>query len=200
MMQESIAWLTTNGLEVVGALLGLAYIILGVRQNILTWPAGILSSLLYIFIFLDARLYANMGLQFYYTAMSLYGWYYWLRGKREDPGGKLPVVPLTPRQGATAAAIALPLFLIISFILKNYTDSPVPVTDAFISTMGIIGTWMLARKILFNWIIWIISDSCAITLYLSRDMWPTALLYIIYLGMAFYGYLTWKRTLTPSAS
>ena len=87
MIQAAAEWLSANLLEVAGSLLGLAYIILGVRQNILTWPAGIISSLLYIFIFLDARFYANMGLQFYYTGMSIYGWYFWLRGKKEEPGG-----------------------------------------------------------------------------------------------------------------
>ena len=72
--------------------------------------------------------------------------------------------------------------------------------DAFIATLGIIATWMLARKILFNWIIWIVSDSCAVILYISRDMWPTALLYVIYLGMAFYGYFSWKRSIKHRTS
>ncbi|NLX28835.1 MAG: nicotinamide mononucleotide transporter [Bacteroidales bacterium] len=200
MIQAAAEWLSANLLEVAGSLLGLAYIILGVRQNILTWPAGIISSLLYIFIFLDARFYANMGLQFYYTGMSIYGWYFWLRGKKEEPGGQLPVTHLSLRQGGAAAAIALPLFGGIYLLLHHHTDSPIPFMDAFIATLGIIATWMLARKILFNWIIWIVSDSCAVILYISRDMWPTALLYVIYLGMAFYGYFSWKRSINHRTS
>lgn len=191
-------WLAANILEVAGAALGLAYIIFSVRQNILTWPAGILSSLLYIFIFLDARFYANMGLQFYYTGMSIYGWYFWLKGRKEDPSGKLPVTRLTLQQGALAGLTALPLFGIIYFLLNSFTDSPAPFMDSFIATMGMIGTWMLARKILFNWIVWIISDTCAVTLYVTREMWPTAMLYVVYLGMAFYGYISWKQTITPA--
>ncbi len=188
-------WLTANYIELSGALLGLAYIIFSVRQNILTWPAGILSSLLYVVVFFNARFYAGMALQFYYAAMSIYGWHFWLRGKREEPSGQLPVTALTHRQGVTAALIALPVFTLIFLTLRNYTDSPVPFPDAFITTMGILGTWMLARKILFNWIVWIVSDLVATGIYFTRGLWPTAILYMVYLTLAVYGYITWRRTM-----
>ncbi len=175
--------------------LGLVYIVFSVRQNILTWPAGILSSLLYVLVFFNAKFYAGMGLQVYYAAMSIYGWHYWLKGKKEDPSGHLPVTTLTVKQGVISVAVALPVFALIFIILRKYTDSPVPFFDAFITTLGIIGTWMLARKILFNWIIWVVSDVCATLLYASRGLWPTSILYLTYLSLAVYGYITWKRNL-----
>lgn len=117
-------------------------------------------------------------------------------GARGPAAGHTPL----PAPGGAAAAIALPLFGGIYLLLHHHTDSPIPFMDAFIATLGIIATWMLARKILFNWIIWIVSDSCAVILYISRDMWPTALLYVIYLGMAFYGYFSWKRSIKHRTS
>lgn len=195
MVELITTWISENYIELGGALLGLVYIVFSVRQNILTWPAGILSSLLYVLVFFNAKFYAGMGLQVYYAAMSIYGWHYWMKGKKEDPTGQMPVTSLTVKQGITSLAIALPVFTLLFFILRTYTDSPVPFLDAFITTLGIIGTWMLARKILFNWIIWIVSDVSATFLYASREMWPTTFLYITYLSLAVYGYITWKRTI-----
>lgn len=144
------SWLSDNYIELSGALLGLAYIILSIRQNILTWPAGLLSSLLYIVVFFNAKIYAAMGLQVYYVGMSFYGWYFWLMGRKEEPAGKVPVTNLTGRQGMIISMVALPIFGLIFLLLRRFTDSPVPFMDSLISTLGIMGTWMLARKILLT--------------------------------------------------
>ncbi|HNU76887.1 MAG: nicotinamide riboside transporter PnuC [Prolixibacteraceae bacterium] len=196
MLQMTTSWLSDNYIELSGALLGLAYIILSIRQNILTWPAGLLSSLLYIVVFFNAKIYAAMGLQVYYVGMSFYGWYFWLMGRKEEPAGKVPVTNLTGRQGMIISMVALPIFGLIFLLLRRFTDSPVPFMDSLISTLGIMGTWMLARKILFNWIIWIVSDLCATFLYMSRGLWPTTFLYMVYLSLAVYGYVTWKRSMS----
>jgi nicotinamide mononucleotide transporter len=187
-------WFSQNRIEVTGALLGIVYIFFSIRQNILTWPVGLLSSLLYAFVFMKAKFYAGMGLQVYYVFISMYGWYFWIRGKREEPSGTLPVTRLMKAQTIILGGILCLLFVTIFSLLRKFTDSPVPIPDAFITSIGIVATWMLARKIIENWLLWIISDAVAIALYISRGLWPTTILYIVYIVLAFVGYRKWEAT------
>jgi len=190
-------WLVENCLELSGALLGIAYIILSVKEKILTWPAGLLSSLLYVAVFYQSKFYAGMGLQVYYVIISIYGWYYWLRGSGGKSGGDVPVRKLR-RSEATAVAVATPvIFFAILMILLHLTDSPVPYPDALSTSLSIVATWMLARKILENWLIWIVADLIATGLYLYREMWPTTLLFLVYTLLAVAGYKQWKNSVQP---
>lgn len=188
-------WFSQHWVEVTGALLGIVYVILSIRQNILTWPIGLLSSVLYAFVFLKAKFYAGTGLQVYYVFISIYGWYYWLRGKPEDTSGKLPVSRLKKSPAIVVTVIFSILFIFLFFILRSFTDSPVPIRDSFITSMGIVATWMLARKIIENWLLWILSDLVAISLYMSREMWPTMILYMVYVVLAMEGYFKWKSSI-----
>ncbi len=195
MVETVISWLLSNLTEILGTLLGLAYIILSVRQRIFTWPAGIASSMLYVIVFFQARLYANALLQFYYVGMGIYGWYYWLKGKRETSSGQLPVKRLRLSQGVKLGMLLIPLFGVFYYILSAHTDSPVPIMDAMTTSLSIVATWMLARKILFNWVIWIVVDLAAAGLYIYRELYPTSILYMVYTVLAFYGYLEWKKSI-----
>ena len=194
MVETVTTWLSSNLTEFLGAFLGLVYIILSVRQNIFTWPVGVASSILYVIVFFEARFYANTLLQFYYVGMGIYGWYYWLKGKRDNPSGQLPVSRLTTSEGTKLGALVIPLIGLIYYILSAFTDSPVPFMDAVTTSLSIVGTWMLARKILFNWIVWIVADLAAAGLYLYRGLYPTAILYLVYTILAVYGYLEWKKS------
>lgn len=195
MVHSITEWITLNYIELSGAVLGLIYIFYSIRQNILTWPVGLVSSLFYIVVFFHSKLYAAMALQFYYAVMSVYGWYYWLKGNNENTGKKAPIRHTKKKEWMKITGVSIAIFLMILIILYNYTDSDVPVIDSFTTTASIVATWMMARKLIENWIIWIISDIVSVFLYLEKGLWATVLLFIVFTAMAVVGFFEWKRNL-----
>jgi nicotinamide mononucleotide transporter len=195
MMQSVTEWLLVNKIELLGAILGILYIRFSIRQNIFTWPTGILTSALYIVVFFNSALYAAMGLQLYYVAISVYGWFYWLSGKKSDNKSLLPVQTATKRLWLKISVISILLYLVILFVLIRFSDSDVPFLDSLTTTFSIIATWMLARKYIENWVIWIFVDFVSIGLYIYKSLWPTVILFVVYTVMAFFGYIEWKKDL-----
>ena len=195
MIHSITEWIAGNYVELLGAILGLIYIWFSVRQKILTWPVGLLSSVFYIVIFFQARLYAGMGLQVYYAAMSIYGWYYWAKGRNIDTGEKINVSFTRPFLWMMITAAFVVIFILIVLVLKNYTDSDVPFIDAFTTTAGIIATWMMARKLIENWIIWVFTDLISVFLYIEKQLWVTALLYLVFTTMAILGFVEWRKNI-----
>ena len=188
-------WLIGNYVEILGVITSLVYLYFSVKQIIWLWPFGMLSSALFIMIFLSSKFYADMGLQVYYLVVSGYGWYYWSQGvNREQTGGR-PVKRLKGKMAVILTSIALVLLLVIFFILKNYTDSDVPWGDGFTTAASIVATWMLARKILEHWLVWIVVDLVAAGLYIYKGLYPTAFLYIIFSIIAVAGYMQWKKSM-----
>jgi nicotinamide mononucleotide transporter len=188
-------WLSAHYIELAGAILGFAYIIFSIRQSLFTWPTGLATSLLYIVVFFNSRFYADMGLQFYYVFISIYGWYLWMRGNPADHATAI-TVSRTGRKSAILFAIAsLILFVLIAYILLNHTDSPVPYMDAATTALSIVATYMLARKIIEHWLIWIVVDLVSAGLYAYKGLWPTTILFLVYTVMAFIGYNQWKKEL-----
>jgi nicotinamide mononucleotide transporter len=188
-----LEWLSANYIELLGAVLGMAYIIYSIRQSILTWPTGLGTSLLYIIVFFQSKFYADMGLQFYYVFISIYGWYLWSRGNPENNSSSLPVRRITFRWAVYGTVAAFLVFCIIFFLLKFHTDSPVPIMDAATTALSIVATFMLARKILEHWLIWIVVDVVSAGLYVFKGLWPTAVLFLVYTAMAFVGYKKWHN-------
>ena len=187
-----ISWLGAHYVEILGVIFSILYLFFSIRQNILLWPLGIASALLYMVVFYQSKFYADMGLNGYYVVISIYGWILWKRGSREGESG-LPVSRLGKRNAVVLLVITAAAFGIIGMILDRYTDSPVPYWDAFTTAVSFTATWMLARKILENWILWIIVDAVSMGLYLYRGLYPTLLLFAIYTTMAVIGYLKWFR-------
>ncbi len=195
MVQSITEWLLVNKIELLGAILGILYIRFSIRQNIFTWPTGILTSSLYIVVFFNSALYAAMGLQFYYVAISVYGWYYWLNGKKADNKSLLPIQTVNNKLWIKVGLVTILLFFLIRFILIKFSDSDVPNMDSLTTSLSIVATWMLARKYIENWIIWIFVDFASIGLYIYKSLWPTVILFIVYTVMAFFGYIEWKKDL-----
>lgn len=195
-MNELITdWISRNYIEILGAILGLIYIFFSIRQNILTWPTGFLTSVLYIVVFFQSGFYADMGLQFYYAAISIYGWYYWLRGKKPSESDKIPVRKTRAVLWVKLIFITALIFGIILFVLLHYTDSTVPCMDSLTTALSITATWMLARKYIEHWLIWIFVDLFSAGLYVYKNLWPTVLLFAVYTLMAVLGYFEWKKDL-----
>ncbi|HNW51374.1 MAG TPA: nicotinamide riboside transporter PnuC [Prolixibacteraceae bacterium] len=201
MTNELLSWLASHWIEMVGALLGIIYVVLSVKQNILTWLLGLLTSLFYIYVFFDTGFYADMSLQFYYVWVSIYGWVLWYKGKSTDHGKEeLPVSHIPKRLLLVLTLLAIVLWGGIWFVLKKFTDSPVPVGDSFITALSIVATWMLARKIIEHWLVWIVADSVSFLLYLYKGMYPTVLLYVVYTIAAVWGYVEWKKDLAKKSA
>jgi len=201
-------WLSNNWVEIFGAVTGIIYVFLEVRQNLWLWPVGIITSSVYIWVFFTGKLYADMSLQVYYLVISIIGLYWWMRGTGNRVYDKnkseavistykdvLPVTRLKFRTGVMLSIILLCIYTFMWYILSIYTDSPVPEADSFITSLSIIATWMLARKIYEHWYLWVMVNLAAIILFLSRGLYPTAVLYLVYLVMSFEGLRSWRKTM-----
>ena len=188
-------WLLGNAIELLGAILGILYIFFSIRQNILTWPTGLLTSVLYVIVFFQSKLYADMGLQVYYVFISIYGWYFWLKGRKPKDSEQVPVRRTKRPLRWILGFSSVILYVIILYILKNFTDSDVPYMDSLTTALSIVATWMLAKKYLGHWLIWVFVDAISAGLYIYKGLWPTVILFVVYTVMAVLGYIEWEKDL-----
>jgi nicotinamide mononucleotide transporter len=206
-------WVSNNYIEIFGAVTGIIYVFLEIRQTIWLWPVGILTSAVYIWVFFTSKFYADMSLQVYYLVISCLGWYWWAMGTGHQPSLKLrlakqctvqkvdgereelEVTRLKPRTGMVLAIVFVLLFIAMWLVLSRLTDSPVPVRDSFITSLSIIATWMLARKIYEHWYLWIVVNFVSAVLFMTRGLYPTVILYVVYGLMSFVGLAAWGKTL-----
>lgn len=196
-------WLRGNYIEVFGALTGIIYVLLEIRQNIWLWPLGIITSSVYIWVFFTTRFYADMSLQAYYLLISVLGWYWWVKGKNEEGTGKedeMKVTRLKRRTGFIVAGIFVVLYAVIWLVLSKLTDSPVPEWDSFITSLSVVATWMLARKIYEHWYLWVIVNGVSVAIFLIRGLYPTMALYAVYGVMSFAGMIEWRKSMIRDAT
>ena len=194
-MQNLLTWITGHWGEISAAVISLIYLYFSYKQNILLWPFGLLSALFYIWIYYNSGFYADMSLQGYYVVISVYGWYHWTRGHKSEKGSNLKISRVKKREGSILFIVFLLLWLLISQVLIRFTDSQIPVMDALTTAGSIVATWMLARKIIEHWLLWIIIDTISLGLYIYKDLYATAVLFLIYTFVAIAGYFAWKRDL-----
>ncbi len=193
-----IPWLATHYVEVLGVVFSILYLYFSIRQKIILWPMAIISAMLYMVVFFRSKFYADMVLNAYYFFISIYGWMLWSRGVGDDKKQR-PVSRIGWKLALILSAISLFAFIAIGIILDRFTDSPVPYWDALTTALSFTATWMLARKILEHWILWIIVDTISMGLYLYRGLYPTMILFVIYTTMAIVGYFAWKKTFSGDA-
>lgn len=194
-MEKTLDFLCNNWLETTGAILSVVYLVLSIKQNIWLWFFGFLSSALYIVVFFHSKFYADMTLQFYYLVVSVYGAWKWRFGTQEQQQ-ELPVRTVTRLQIIQFAALSLALWIVYYAVLNYLTDSDVAAADALTTALSIVATWMLAQKIKEHWLVWIFVDAFSSYLYFCKELYPTAVLFIIYTSMAIVGYIQWKRSQT----
>jgi len=187
-------YLSEHYIEIIGSGLSLIYLYLSIKQKISLWIFGFLSSALYIVVFFQSKFYADMSLQFYYLAVSVFGWISWRSGKQQS-GKELPLKRTKKLQALVLMLITTFVFLLDYFVLTHYTDSPLPMADSFTTALSITATWMLARKLIEHWILWVIVDGLSAGLYFYKELYPTAILFVIYTMMALAGWLQWRKTL-----
>jgi len=184
-------------LETIGVITGLLCVYLAARNNIWNWPIAIISVGIYIFIFYDARLYADMGLQFYFMGMNIYGWYFWSRRKAVEI--KAPVVKVGSKQIVYAAVIVavvtptLGLALVKLAPVLHYTPASFPYLDSFCTACSLVAQVFLARKILENWLLWVFVDIIYVGVYIFKGLDLTAIMYAAYVAIALMGYYDWRK-------
>jgi len=206
-------WISNNFIEIFGAVTGIIYVFLEIRQTIWLWPVGLITSAVYIWVFFTSKFYADMSLQGYYLIISCLGWYWWAKAtgpsaqgtdqkkewengrEGEWESGELRVTHLKLRTGIVLAIVFVLLYTLMWFVLTRLTDSPVPVRDSFITSLSIVATWMLARKIYEHWFLWIIVNFVSAVFFMTRGLYPTVILYAVYGIMSFVGLAAWKKTI-----
>ena len=193
-----IAWLIENWIEVFGVISGLLFLYFEIKENYLMWPLGLITSALYFVIFFKSKFYADMSLQIYYVAISVYGWYFWTKGGKTDKKEDVSISKLNLKQGVMYLVISAILFVLYTNILVKYTDSPLPYWDSFTTALSIVATFMLTRKIIEQWLIWVVVDAVSLGLYIYKGLYPTAILFTVYTLLAVVGYLQWKKSYNKS--
>jgi len=183
----------TGILEWCGVFTGILCVWLAAKNNIWNWPVAIISVLIYILIFFETKLYADMGLQVYFFAMNVYGWYYWSK-QRNNPAASRPVSIITKKEILLSIVGIIVFTIALGFLLFKQTDAAFPFVDSFCTACSLIAQIFLARKVLQNWLIWIFVDVIYVGMYFSKDLYATGLMYVLYIGIATMGYLDWRKT------
>ena len=207
-------FLTAHWLDIVTTVLGLAYILLEYRASLWMWVVGFAMQALGIVLYYQKGLYADCGMEFYYLSMTVYGYWKWVRGNQRDRSfdtsadssdpqlpnlGGLEITHIPLRLLACWSVIMVAVWALIYWLLVTYTNSNVPLADSFTTALSLIGIWALAHKYLEQWFIWIAVDVVTSILYFYKDIPFKASLYALYVIIAIFGYMKWRRMMTSDA-
>lgn len=191
-------FINTSLIEIISFTLAIVMVWLNIRQSPWGWLFAIASALLYSVIFYDAKLYGDMSLQFFFISVSIWGWYQWIFGGAQHRGVQ---VSRLSKKGWVACAVGwLVSYLAIFGILHGFTDTDVPHIDAFLTSGSLVGQFLLSRKKLENWHVWIAIDLIYIGLYIHKNLVLTAVLFAVFVVMATVGLIAWKKSLAQLSS
>ena len=186
-------------LEILAVFFGVLSVWFSKKENILVYPTGIISVLIYVYLCFEIGLYADMGINVFYFVMSIYGWYNWIPFKDKEvldnTDKTLKISMNTTSQNIGYAVLTGIFWLVLYFILARFTDSNVPYADAFTTAVCLVGMWLMALKKIENWILWIIADVISIPLYFYKGIPLSSLHFVFFTGLAISGYLEWKGKL-----
>jgi nicotinamide mononucleotide transporter len=175
--------------EVAAVALAIVYLLLVIQRNIWCWAAAFCSTLIYLVVMYEAGLYMESALQLFYAGMAIYGWSQW----REDSvSGALKISCWSVKRHLQALGLVVVLSATSGFLLQNYSEAALPYLDSFTTWGALISTWMVARKILENWLYWFVIDSVSIYLFISRELYLSAMLFGLYLILILFGYKKWR--------
>jgi nicotinamide mononucleotide transporter len=179
-------------LELTAVVFAVLYLVLAIKENVWCWFFGFLSTLIYLFIFWDVSLYSESLLQIFYLAMSVYGWWQWTHfDSSQSELKEIQQWSILKHTGIIVAAGFGSLAL--GFFMSQYTSAAFPYIDAATTLFAIVATYMVAQKIIENWIYWMVIDSVSIYLYINRELYLTALLFLLYVALCFVGYFSWRK-------
>jgi nicotinamide mononucleotide transporter len=178
-------------LETLAVALGISYLLLAMRENSLCWYCAFFSTAIYVYIFGDVSLYMESALNVYYMGMAVYGWLQWQNGGANHSG--VEIVRWTAKHHIICILVILIASVISGYLLSVNTDARLPYLDSFTTWASVLTTVMVARKVLENWLYWIVINSVSIYLYIDRDLDQTAAMFTLYLVLSVLGYVAWKK-------
>lgn len=183
-----------NYLEILGTVFGLLYLWLEYKASIHLWIVGIIMPAIYIFVYYEAGLYADFGINIYYLVVAVYGYIGWKYGfGKKKEAVELPISRVPLKVDMPLVIVFAVLWWLIYYVLANFTNSNVPVWDSFTNALSIVAMWMLARKYVEQWLLWIVVDAVSCGLYVYKDLYFTSGLYGLYAIIAIFGYRSWLK-------
>jgi nicotinamide mononucleotide transporter len=183
----------SNRWEVLAVIFGIVSVYLSTREHIWSWPTALVNVALYFVVFYEAKLYADMGLQVVYFGLSLYGWYEWLYGGANRT--ELHVSRTTKSLGVRLLIIGVVCAAVLGTLLARFTDAALPYVDSATTSTSLVAQWMMTRKILENWAVWMAVDVVYVGMFIYKHLYLTAALYTVFFVLAAMGYVQWKRSL-----
>jgi nicotinamide mononucleotide transporter len=187
-----VKWLTQNYIEILATITGLIYLYYSIKGDKRLWVYGFISSMIYVYVCYVAGIYADMGINLYYVVVSIYGWIHWTLYSGQQKK-EIPITRTKTKEYFLIVSFTAVLYLIIVLVLIYYTDSNIPYLDALTTSAGITATWMLARKMLEHWIIWVFVDALSVGLYIYKELYPTSILFLTYTFLAVTGFIQWRK-------
>ncbi len=185
-------------LELVAVALALAMVVCNIRVIHWGWPLAIASSLLYFLLFWQYRLYGDAVLQIFFAVVAGWGWWQWLRGR--DTSGRALAVHRLSARGRALNLLALGLtWPLVGWYLDHYTDTDVPYWDAFPTAASVLGQFLLGRKLVENWPVWIVVNGVSVALFVYKDLWLTAGLYLVFIALSVVGWRAWSRQIEAAS-
>lgn len=185
-----------NFLDFAGLVFGLLCVWFLIRQNMLTWPTGIIYVLISLVIFIKAKLYADFILHVVFLILNIYGWYYWKHPSKED--SQLAVTRTHTITLGILLLLSVGLIYITGHLLATYTDASVPFWDSTTSVLSVIAMWLTAKKKIENWALWLVVNILATGIYFYKGIYFYCILYLVYIGMAVAGYISWRKSMSPA--
>lgn len=180
-------------LDVVGTVIGLVYIYQEYKASIWLWLTGLIMPIVYTFVYYEAKLYADFGMQIYYILAAVYGFLYWQFGRKKKENIEVPITRFPKQKILPTLFVFLLLWGAIYYVLITFTNSNVPVLDSFGNALSIVGLWALAKKYIEQWWIWVVADIELSALYIYKNIPFTAGLYALYAIIAVAGFYKWKK-------
>jgi nicotinamide mononucleotide transporter len=196
-LDQLLALAIANRWEILAVAFGIISVYLSTRENIWSWPTALVNVGLYFIVFYEAKLYADMGLQVVYFALSLYGWYEWLYGGENRT--ELHVSRTSSSLGVRLAVIGVACAALLGTALARFTDAALPYLDSATTSTSLVAQWMMTRKILENWAVWAVVDVVYVGMFIFKKLYLTAGLYTVFFVLAVMGYVQWKRSLVARA-
>jgi nicotinamide mononucleotide transporter len=184
--------------EILGFITGVICVLLAVRENIWNWPVGIANNIFYLVVFWHAKLYADSCLQLFYMAVSIYGLWAWRYGGKRHT--ELSVGRVSTKTVPLLVIVTVIAAAVLRFVLHSYTDSTVPFWDGMTTAMSLVAQYMLGRKWLENWWLWMAVDVIYVGLYVYKHLYLTAVLYAVFFGLCVAGWLRWQKLLSGATA
>ncbi|MEA1880245.1 MAG: nicotinamide riboside transporter PnuC [Campylobacterota bacterium] len=181
--------------EVAAVIFGIAYVLLAAKESLWTWFFAFFGTLIYTILFWEGALLSSSILNFYYMIMALYGFVLW-RGNKQSR--ELEISRWSLKKNSMTIVSGAVLSITLGFLFETYTEAKFVYLDAFVMVFSVIATWMLANKVLENWLYWVVIDSAAIVLYWQSGYVATVVLFALYVVLAFYGYTSWRKVFSEN--